>query len=195
MLRGTVVASAEDLKAVMMRNCFEVFDSDRDGCLTVPELESFLRAMNLNYLHREIVIPNNNNTTAGNSNNNCKKNDDDNNYKNNNNNINNSDKVSGGGLSKVDFYTAASLANGRKAQTSEEVFAAIGSLTETPHDAEDVFVSADTLKFWLTSMGEELSNEEVDAVFDATETPKAGDFSFKKFIEIFNKTFQQAHLS
>ena len=88
---------------------------------------------------------------------------------------------------EFDFYVVAGLSSARtfKAETVIEAFQGLSGGAAS--------VSADLIKFWLTTMGEELTDEEIDIVFEAMEIGPGGVFDIGKFVELVQDLAGRLH--
>jgi Ca2+-binding EF-hand superfamily protein len=86
-----------------------------------------------------------------------------------------------------DYYTVAGLAAAKPA-TGKAVKDAFLGLSQN-----STVVSADTLKFWLTTMGEELSAAEVDEMLSFCEVPAGGTFDIRDFLDKLAALYLNLH--
>ncbi len=89
---------------------------------------------------------------------------------------------------EFDYYQVANFAASRNfhRQAVEEAFRGLtgGALS----------ANADLLKFWMTTMGEELTDDDLDQIFDLMEIEPGGIFSVEVFLDMVEGLYKKLHL-
>ena len=145
MNRKSLAESAKSLKL-----CFDSYDEDRDGRLSIDQTKAAVRALNKMISESDLnsVIKR---VTAS---------------------------FEPDAVPTLDYYAFAAIASGKGINCSlPEIRSAFTGL------CRGEMASAENLKFLLTTMGEELTNEQVELVFTACDVAPGGSVSVNDVIE------------
>lgn len=147
----SIIDESKSVQAI--KQCFDAYDSDKDGKVTPQELQTILRCLNRPYTDVELA------TLASSA-------------------------------ASFDYYAVAGFANARPStNVLQAVKAAFEGLSESAHGT----VSADMLRFWLTTMGEELKDNEIDEVLRICDVQAGGDFNLSEYLHKLQETHERVH--